>query len=55
MNGNILTMDKAGRKAEAIAVRDGRVLALGTNATIAAIASDRSRQIDLKGKTVVPD
>lgn len=54
LNGNILTMDKAGRKAEALAIRDGRILALGTNAAIAAMASGRSCQIDLKGMTVVP-
>ncbi len=38
VNGKVATMNAQARFAEAIAVRDSRVLALGTSAEIAALA-----------------
>src|ERR1019366_1440342 len=37
-----------------MAVRDGRILATGTNAEIRALAGPQTKQIDLKGRTVLP-
>ena len=59
-NGKIVTMDdpsleaRTGRTVEAMAVRQGKVLALGTNAAMLELAGPETRKIDLKGRTVVP-
>lgn len=39
---------------EAIAVRDGRIIATGTLATVAKIAGKNARRVDLKGRTLLP-
>ena len=59
-NGKIVTVDdhtftsNLGTVAEALHVRDGKVLHVGTNATIRPMAGAGTQQIDLKGRTVVP-
>ena len=53
-NGNILTVDGRFTIAEALAVREGRVVATGTSAEIAGLAGADTRRIDLEGRTVVP-
>ncbi|MCH8818935.1 MAG: amidohydrolase family protein [Acidobacteria bacterium] len=53
-NGKILTVDDAFTIASAIAVRDGKFLAVGTNERIRAMEGPQTRMIDLKGKSVVP-
>jgi predicted amidohydrolase YtcJ len=52
--GKILTMDGRATVAEALAVRDGRILAVGSDAAIKPLAGPQTRVIDLAGKTVVP-
>jgi len=53
-NGKVLTVDDAFSTAQALAVRDGKFLAVGTNQRIRAMAGPNTRQIDLQGKSVVP-
>jgi predicted amidohydrolase YtcJ len=53
-NGKILTVDAQFTVAEAVAVRDGRILAIGTSADVLRLAGPNTRRIDLGGKTVVP-
>lgn len=59
-NGKIVTVNdheftsNLGTVAEAMHVRDGKVLHVGTNATIRPMAGAGTRQIDLKGRTVLP-
>jgi len=53
-NGKVLTVDDAFTTAQAFAVRDGKFLAIGTSQRIRAMAGPDTRQIDLKGKSVVP-
>ena len=53
-NANILTIDPARPRAEALAVKDGRFLALGTTADMRALASSRTRVIDAARQTVLP-
>ncbi len=53
-NGTVLTVDQDFSVAEAIAVRDGRVLAVGTSSDMLALAGPETRQIDLNGRTVTP-
>lgn len=54
VNGKILTVDAQFTIAEAIAVRDGRILAVGTTAEIRRLAGPQTRTIDLAGRSVVP-
>src|SRR4051795_2978220 len=53
-NGKILTMDEQSSIVEALAVKDGRILATGTKGSITALISPRTRVLDLAGKTVIP-
>ena len=53
-NGHIITMDSERRVASALAIRDGRIEAIGKNEAVAACAGGRTRRVDLKGQTVLP-
>lgn len=53
-HGKIVTVDAAFRLSEAVAVRGDRILAVGGNDEILKLARPDTRQIDLKGKTVLP-
>jgi predicted amidohydrolase YtcJ len=53
-NGKVLTVDDQFSVAEAIAIRDGKVLAVGSNTDVLRHAIGQTRRVDLKGKTVVP-
>jgi len=59
-NGKIVTMDDAsfasnvGTIAQAMAIRDGKISAVGTNTQIRGQAGPNAKQIDLKGRTVLP-
>ncbi len=54
VNGKVVTVDAQSSIREAVAVRDGRIVALGSSADIRKLAGPRSRVIDLRGRTVVP-
>jgi len=54
VNGKILTVDAQSSTREALAVRDGRIVALGTSAQMRRLAGPQSRVIDLQGRTVIP-
>ena len=53
-NGNIVTVDAEFSRAEAIAIRDGRFSAVGSNEEIRSLAGPETVAIDLDGRTVVP-
>jgi len=53
-NGKIATMAKEGEFVQAVAVKDGKVLATGTNARILKLKSDQTQVIDAGGRTVIP-
>lgn len=53
INGKIYTLDKNNTIVEAIAVHDGKILALGKSSELTGKYKD-AKVIDLKGKTVVP-
>lgn len=56
-NGAVLTMDKDTPDftvAQAVAVRDGRILAVGESSAILRMAGPQTRKIDLAGKAVMP-
>jgi predicted amidohydrolase YtcJ len=53
-NGHIVTMDDKRDIASALAVRNGRIEAVGTNQAISGCAGPTTRKIDLKRRTVLP-
>ncbi|MBX9603381.1 MAG: amidohydrolase [Bryobacteraceae bacterium] len=53
-NANIFTVDAANPRAQAVAIAGGRFLAVGSNQEVRALASARTRQADMGGKTVLP-
>ena len=53
-NGRILTTNEAFDVAEAVAIRDGKFLAVGANDRILAMAGPKTLRKDLGGKTVIP-
>ena len=54
VNGKIVTVDAQSSVREALAIRDGRITALGTSAEMRALAGPQSQVIDLGGRTVIP-
>jgi len=52
--GKILTVDEQFSVAQALAIRDGRFLAVGDNSRILKMSGPATQKIDLQGKTVVP-
>lgn len=53
-NANIRTMDKANPMAEAIAVANGSIIAVGTSKTIQVLADPGTKVIDAGGKLLLP-
>lgn len=53
-NGRLTTLDPETPDATAIAIRDGRIAAVGRDADIMKLAADGTNVIDLGGKRVIP-
>ncbi|MDA2935259.1 amidohydrolase family protein, partial [Acidobacteria bacterium AH-259-D05] len=53
-DGSVITVDEQDRVAEAIAVRDGKVMAVGTKDHILRMAGPETRKINLAKKAVMP-
>jgi len=53
-NGNFWTVDARPPRAQAVAISDGRFLAVGSNEEVLALASGRAKKLDLGGNTVLP-
>jgi predicted amidohydrolase YtcJ len=54
INARILTMDEANPRAEAIALADGRIAAVGSEGDILALKGEETRIIDADGASVLP-
>jgi predicted amidohydrolase YtcJ len=54
VNAKVVTVDRAFSIAQAVAVRDGRITAVGSDRDIRAQAGPRTRVIDASGRTVIP-
>jgi hypothetical protein len=48
--GRVITLDAAGRVAEAVAVKGNRILATGSTADVQTLAGPQTRVVDLKGR-----
>ena len=53
-NGKIVTVDEDFSIAQAVAIRDGRFVAVGSDSEILSLAGSNTRQVDLEGNTVLP-
>src|SRR5437899_3349011 len=53
-NGRIATLDDRGSIVSAVAVKQGRVLAVGSDRDVEPHRGDRTRAIDLEGHSVIP-
>jgi predicted amidohydrolase YtcJ len=54
VNGKIITVDKAFTIAQAVAVKDGRFVGVGTSDEMRRYVSPTTRVVDLKGRAVIP-
>jgi len=54
VNGKVITLDARSSVQEALAIRDGKLAALGRNAEIRKLAGPKTRVIDLGGRTAIP-
>jgi len=54
VNGKVVTLDARNSVRQALAVRDGRIAATGSNEEIRKLAGRGTRVIDLGGRTVIP-
>ena len=52
--GEVATMDEAFPTAESIAIKDGRILAIGTEKTIAKFVGEKTERLELDGQFVMP-
>ena len=53
-NGKIITVDERFSVAQAVAIRGDRIVAVGSDAEVAKLASPATRRIDLRGRAVIP-
>lgn len=53
-NGNIFTADKGEKRAEAVAIKDGKITAVGTDEEVLGYKDSNTKLINLEGKTAVP-
>jgi hypothetical protein len=53
-NGKVLTLDAGNRVVSAVAIRDGRILAVGDDAQVQRHQASGTRVVDVGGRTVIP-
>ncbi len=53
-NGTILTLNSQNDIAQAVAVRDGNIVAVGSDQDIEPLKDDQTQVVELQGKTLIP-
>ena len=53
-NGKIITVDPSDSIAQALAIRNGTIAAVGSNEQVRALSGPQTRVLDLNGRTVTP-
>jgi predicted amidohydrolase YtcJ len=53
-HGIVLTVDVKDSVAQAVAIRDGRIVGVGTDADVAKLIGPKTKVVDLAGRTVTP-
>ncbi|MET3288905.1 UNVERIFIED_CONTAM: putative amidohydrolase YtcJ [Brevibacillus sp. OAP136] len=54
VNGQVITVDEKNRFAEAVAVKESRIVAVGSNQEIESWIGEQTQKIDLHGKSLLP-
>src|SRR5207253_1419733 len=54
INGKFATLDQANPQADAVAIRDGRFVAVGTRQDIMKLAGAQTKVVDLNGRRAIP-
>lgn len=54
LNGSIITVNDQQPSAEAVAVKNGKILAVGDSGAVEALKGKNTKVVDLKGKTLLP-
>ncbi|MEK6438972.1 amidohydrolase [Pseudonocardia sp. T1-2H] len=54
VNGNVITVDADFSKAQALAIKGNKIVAVGANDEVMALASSHTKVLDLDGGTVIP-
>ena len=54
LNGRFVTLDPQSRIVEALAVKDGRILALGSRDDVENVSGPETERRDMAGRTVIP-
>ena len=54
VNGNVLTLDSASTRASAVAIKDGKFVAVGSDADIRKRVGPATQTIDARGQSVIP-
>ncbi|GIO08701.1 amidohydrolase [Brevibacillus reuszeri] len=54
INGQVITVDEKNRIAEAVAVKESRIVAVGTNQEIESWIGKQTQKIDLHGRSLLP-
>jgi predicted amidohydrolase YtcJ len=54
LHGTVIPMTAPAARAQAVAVREGRIVAVGSDAEIVRLADGHTRVVDLKGRTMLP-
>ena len=54
LDGKVVTVDADASLREALAIRDGKIMALGSTAEMRRLAGPETRVVELGGRTVIP-
>jgi predicted amidohydrolase YtcJ len=54
LNGSVLTMNGARPRASAVAIANGRIIAVGSDSDVGRLVGRRTRTLDLRGRTLLP-
>ena len=54
LGGNVITVARSKPRAQALAVKFGRIIAVGSNDEIKPLIGENTEVIDARGKTVIP-
>jgi predicted amidohydrolase YtcJ len=54
LNANVITLDSKHPKAEAVAIQNGKIIAVGSNEEIRKYTNNKTRTIDARNKAVIP-
>ena len=53
-NGQFTTLDRGNPQADAVAIKDGRFMAVGSEREVMALSGSGSKVLDLKGRRAIP-